>query len=155
MGVEKMSEEWLTISEASKRVGVSYQAIYKRLNTNLKPYVKKVKGKVLLNSKGLEEFYSTKVQKINSTVQSGVELKEVVDILSDQVEILRNELNQKDEQIKTLHDLLNQSLKNQSQSNFVLAQEQQAKKMIESEEENSKSKQKEIIQPWYKKIFKK
>ena len=73
-------------------------------------------------------------------------LQEIIDALNDHIKSLKKELDEKDEQIKHLHDLLNQSLKNQSQSNFVLAQQNQS---LIQEENNYK------ILPWYRKIFQK
>ena len=74
-------------------------------------------------------------------------LSEIIDVLNDHIKSLKKEIDEKDEQIKTLHDLLNQSLKNQSQSNFVLAQQTQ-QAMMESENRFKKV-------PWYKRIFQK
>jgi len=140
-----MEKQWLSITEVAKEMNVSYQAVYKRLNTNFKPYVKKVKGRLMLSAEILEEYKVVGVKKNVNPVQYKVENQEIIDALNDHIKSLKKEVNEKDEQIKTLHNLLNQSLKNQSQTNFVLAQQNQ-QEIIESENEFK-------LIPWYKKIF--
>jgi predicted DNA-binding protein YlxM (UPF0122 family) len=139
-----MEKQWLSITEVAKEMNVSYQAVYKRLNTNFKPYVKKVKGRLMLSAEILDEYKVIEVKENIKPVQYKVETQEIIDTLNDHIKSLKKELDEKDEQIKTLHDLLNQSLKNQSQSNFVLAQQNQ---VLVKEESDYKS------VPWYKKIF--
>lgn len=141
-----MQKQWLSITEVAKEMNVSYQAVYKRLNTNFKPYVKKVKGRLMLSAEILDEQKVIEVKGNVNQVQYKVETKEIIDTLNDHIKSLKKELDEKDEQIKTLHDLLNQSLKNQSQSNFVLAQQNH---VLVKEESDYKS------VPWYKKIFQK
>ena len=136
-----MEKQWLSITEVAKEMNVTYQAVYKRLNTTFKPYVKKVKGRLMLNAEILYEYGVVEVNENVNQVQYKVETQEIINTLNDYIKSLKKEIDEKDEQIKTLHDLLNQSLKNQSQSNFVLAQQNQ-QAMIESE-----------IEPWYKRIF--
>jgi len=141
-----MEKQWLSITEVAKEMNVSYQAVYKRLNTNFKPYVKKVKGRLMLSAEILDEYRVLEVKENVNQVQYKVETQEIIDALNDHIKSLKKELDEKDEQIKHLHDLLNQSLKNQSQSNFVLAQQNQS---LIQEENNYK------ILPWYRKIFQK
>jgi predicted DNA-binding protein YlxM (UPF0122 family) len=140
-----MEKQWLSITEVAKEMNVSYQAVYKRLNTNFKPYVKKVKGRLMLSAEILDEYKVIEVKENVNQVQYKVENQEIIDALNDHIKSLKKEVNEKDEQIKTLHNLLNQSLKNQSQSNFVLAQKNQ-QAITESENREQST-------PWYKKIF--
>lgn len=140
-----MDNQWLSITEVAKEMNVSYQAVYKRLNTNFKPYVKKVKGKLMLNAEILDEYKVIKVEKKVNQVQYKVENQEVIDVLNDHIKSLKKELDEKDIQIKNLHELLDKSLKNQSQSNFVLAQHQQ-QTLIGSEAEAK-------TLSWFKRIF--
>lgn len=140
-----MEKQWLSITEVAKEMNVTYQAVYKRLNTTFKPYVKKVKGRLMLSAEILDEYRVIEVKENINHVQYKVETQEIIDALNDHIISLKKELEGKEEQIKELHDLLNQSLKNQSQSNFVLAQQNQ-QAMIEL-----KSDLKQI--PWYKRIF--
>lgn len=142
-----MEKQWLSITEVAKEMNVTYQAVYKRLNTTFKPYVKKVKGRLMLSAEILDEYKVLEVEESVNQVQYKVETQEIIDVLNDHIKSLKKEIDEKDEQIKTLHDLLNQSLKNQSQSNFVLAQQTQ-QAMMESENRFKKV-------PWYKRIFQK
>lgn len=54
-----MKNEYLTISEYSKIMGVSYQATYKKLNGTLKPYVEVVNGRKVLKKSILDEPFLT------------------------------------------------------------------------------------------------
>ena len=54
-----MENEYLTISEYSKIMGVSYQATYKKLNGTLKPYVEVVNGRKVLKKSILDEPFLT------------------------------------------------------------------------------------------------
>lgn len=49
-----MEKEYLSIREYAEICGVSYNAIYKRLNKNLQPYVEEVKGHKMLKIEVLE-----------------------------------------------------------------------------------------------------
>lgn len=140
-----MEKQWLSITEVAKEMNVSYQAVYKRLNTNFKPYVKKVKGRLMLNAEILDEYGVVEVEENINQVQYKVETQKIIDTLNDHIKSLKKEVEEKDEQIRTLHNLLNQSLQNQSQSNFILAQQNQ-QAIIESD-----SCLKQI--PWYRRIF--
>ena len=51
-----MEKQWLSITEVAKEMNVTYQAVYKRLNTNFKPYVKKVKGRLMLSAEILDGY---------------------------------------------------------------------------------------------------
>lgn len=42
--VEHMKEEYISISEFAKRAGISRQAVYKRLSTDLQPFVNQLTG---------------------------------------------------------------------------------------------------------------
>ena len=50
-----MDKDYLTIREYADLKGVSYHAIYKKLNTTLLPYVKEVKGHKVLKIEVLED----------------------------------------------------------------------------------------------------
>lgn len=136
-----MQKEWLTIAEAAEEAGCSKQAIYKRLNSTLKPFVKRVERRIYLNAKALDEINiidfnqpSTKFQPIDSTV-------ETLKTLNKTIELLEKQLEKKDKQIQDLNDRLDQALKNASQSNFIAAQEKQ--KALEDPEKKS----------WIKRLF--
>lgn len=107
-----MKKEYLTIKEVADRVGVSYQAVYKRLNSTLKDYVEEVDGRKVLRSEVLNEYFSTKKSTVKSTLNSTVEgdfkpsssdeeeIKRINKRNEDIIDDLRAQLKDKDEQIK-------------------------------------------------------
>ena len=60
-----MENEYLTISEYSKIMGVSYQATYKKLNGTLKPYVEVVNGRKVLKKSILNDAFLTPTSTLN------------------------------------------------------------------------------------------
>ena len=63
-----MKNEYLTISEYSKIMGVSYQATYKKLNGTLKPYVEVVNGRKVLKKSILDDAFLTPTSTLNLNV---------------------------------------------------------------------------------------
>ncbi len=57
-----MAEKYLSIKDFAAAAGVSQQAVYKRLDKSLKPFVKVVDGKKKLSEDGLKVY-------LNSTIQ--------------------------------------------------------------------------------------
>jgi len=99
-----MSEhEYLSTQEFADRVGLTYQAIYKRLDTNLKSYVKEVQGKKVLNIQALEQFnmpIPEEFQKKEELAPSPTEsLDLLIGMLNSQLETLNSQLEMKDKQI--------------------------------------------------------
>lgn len=105
-----MNEEYISIKEFAELAGVSVQAVYKRLNNQLNPYIKLVENRKMLKKSALYEVYGIKVEQpiqpnhsTNSTEYSTkVESVETVKLLQKTVEILENELKIKNQQIETL-----------------------------------------------------
>ena len=48
--------EYMTVKEFALKANVSVQAIYQRLDRDLKPYLKMFKGKKYISSEGLQFF---------------------------------------------------------------------------------------------------
>ena len=91
-----MNKDFLTIKEFAEAVGVSQQAIYKQLNNKLKPYLKVVDNKKMLDKSALELF----------------ETKEDTTKVEQQlINMLQTELNKKNEQIEKLQQALDQAQK--------------------------------------------
>ena len=86
-----MNNEYLSIKDFAAAVGVSQQAIYKQLNNKLKPYLKVVENKKMLEKSALELF--KKEEKVNEVEQQLINM-------------LQTELNKKNEQIEALQQLL-------------------------------------------------
>lgn len=103
----------MTVSELARAAGVTPQAVYKRLSTDLKPFVKVVDGKKRLFSKALELFTVNRSTTVDNPVDNP--FKDVVDVLRAQMELLQHQLDVKDQQLKAqaeqieqLHTLLSQ-----------------------------------------------
>lgn len=114
--------EYITISKFAEKAGVTPQAIYKRLTTDLAPYLKVENGVKLLNEDGLELY--TEKQLVKQSVQEKL-LQEEVERLKAELEskqLLINELyRQKDELNEKMLDILD---KQTSQFQQLLAFQQ-------------------------------
>lgn len=107
-----MKKEYLTIREVANKAGVSYQAIYKRLNSTLKDYVVEVEGRKVLKPEALAVVLSTPHSTVKpsetSTVKGGSnpssleenEMKRINKRNEDIIDDLRAQIKDKDEQIK-------------------------------------------------------
>lgn len=127
-----MVKEWLTISEAAAETGITPQAIYKRLKTTLNPYYKEQDGRKLLHRDAIDIIKSgtaePQAQKVEAVfnmemlhlLRQDIEtIKEQLTQKDRQINLLMDELTAKNEQIKALNDGLNKALTNASQSNYL------------------------------------
>lgn len=107
-----MQDEYISVKEFAKRAGVSVQSLYKRLNglnNPLNQYIKLVDNQKMLNISALEEVYGIEVeqpiQPNHSTYSTSAQENEtVIDILLKQSEMLKKELEMKNEQIIFLQE---------------------------------------------------
>lgn len=105
-----VESEYLTVKEFAERAGVSVQSVYQRLNKSLKPYFKVIKGVKYIEIKALMEVYGLKVEQGFKGDFKGSE--ESKNNTSEQViDLLREELKKKDEQIAKLMQLVDQEQK--------------------------------------------
>ena len=106
------SGEYLTISEFAERVGTSTQAIYQRMATNLKPYVKLIKGKKHLHAKALSLFIDQGVDNSdnNESAETNKPFNDVLVAMRGMIDTLTAQLAAKDAQLaerdKNITDLL-------------------------------------------------
>lgn len=107
-GVDQMkSEQYITVSEFSKRANVTRQYVYQQLDKKLKEFVKVVDNKKMLNIKALELFNQGEDCKVVEQ-QFSQQLNNQVDSLNRQIESLLDQLKAKDEQIKDLSTMVKQ-----------------------------------------------
>lgn len=112
-----MEEEYISISEFAKRAGVSPQAIYKRLSTDLSTEFKLVDNRKMLKTSALERFglnqVDNQVEKVVNQVESPNEtivmLQKTISLLETQAETLQQQLSLKDKQIEELNERLKES----------------------------------------------
>lgn len=153
-----MNDEYISIKEFAELAGISVQAVYKRLNNQLNPYVKLVENRKMLKKSALYEVYGIEVeqpiQPKYSTKHSTNSTKvETVKLLQKTVDLLENELKIKNQQIETLQkensELSRQLLELSGKvgnSLQTITQTQLADKMIEGRKIESKADLKESTQ---------
>lgn len=122
-----MKDEYLSIAEFAKRAGVTRQAVYKKLTTELSDYVNEVDGKKVVNSKALRLFG---VEPVDSELTHTFTdlatyfdkqldaFSHLVDVLEDDLAANRRELEIKNKQIEDLS-------RRADQSQVLLSQQQQ------------------------------
>jgi Rad3-related DNA helicase len=97
-----MKKEFLSIKEFAELAGKKQQTIYKQLNNRLNPYVQLVENQKMLKYEALEEIYGITVEqpiqpKLNNSFNS------LEQTLQSTVELLKELLAVKDNQIEELH----------------------------------------------------
>lgn len=101
-----MNEEYISIAEFAEKAGVSVQAVYKRLDKDIQPWLKELNGKKVLNIKALEVF---KGEKTSTEVESTEALMRMVSMLEKELEIKNEQIREQSRQISELHDRLKES----------------------------------------------
>ncbi len=116
-----MEEEYISISEFAKRAGVSPQAIYKRLSTDLSTELKVVDNRKMLKASALEKFglnqvdnqFNNQVETVETPKEEKNEtimmLQKTISLLETQAETLQQQLSLKDKQIEELNERLKES----------------------------------------------
>lgn len=120
--------EYVTIKEFSEQVGVSVQAVYQRLNKDLKPFVKVVDGKKMLSIKA-KDLYSIKKDK-----------SELLNTLNATLNVLTEQLKEKDKQISELNKRLSEAME-LNRNNQILISKQQNLQLREPETINQETNQ--------------
>lgn len=141
-------ENYISVSEFAKRAGVSVQAIYKRLNGSLKPFLNDVEGEKRLNIKGLELFNSTLHSTVDSTVETQFDT-EILRILEKTINNLEHQLSEKDDQIRQMQKTIDNLQKALDQSQQLQALEQKKTLQIVADTEKEEQK-KGWSWPWKK-----
>jgi len=114
-------KEYLTIKEFSEVTGISTQAVYKRLQTDLQPFCKLIDNKKMLSFNALQLFNILDFQPVGNqsiselpTEQPLVDnqdivetLNKTIDLLTVQLQIKDEQLATKDKQIDNLHNTIN------------------------------------------------
>ncbi|MFA6718287.1 MAG: hypothetical protein WCS15_04325 [Prevotella sp.] len=167
--------DYLSISDFAARAGVTKQAIYKRVDKDLQPFVQLVDGKKAIYTSALQLFQSTES---TPTVDQHPENKlnelnrPLIELYQQQIEMLNNQLVETVELLKSAQEE-NRKLTDQlialsgdfsglaQQSNMLVAQAHdlhwqaqiQAGKLVESSEQPEP----QVEQPkrsWLSKLFK-
>ena len=97
-----MKSEYISITEFSKRAGISRQKIYRKLSTDLKKWTKTDNGKTVINSKALELFCDAESVTKSVCMDTQTDNSKMLDFLMKQLE-------EKDKQIEKLQESLDHS----------------------------------------------
>lgn len=104
-------QQYITVKEFAQRAGVSIQSVYQSLNKRLKPYLKIVDNRKMLNMKALEEIYGiSDIKEVEQSVEqeNKVDLNELINILKAQLEIKDKQIAEKDRQLAEMQKLVDQ-----------------------------------------------
>lgn len=129
------SEQYITVSEFSKRANVTRQYVYQQLDKKLKEFVKIVDNKKMLNIKALELF--------NQEDSKQVVDQDLNQLLNKQIESLLEQLKAKDEQIRDLNTIVKQeqALHLATQQKLLLLEQKQ------EDQEQTKTDDQDLDQP--------
>lgn len=94
--------EYVPIKEFAQTVGVSTQAVYKRLNTDLKPYATVLNGEKRISTAAFKLFQKNKFA-TKLTTKLTTKVDEIGNQNNELIAILKKELEHKNEEIENLH----------------------------------------------------
>lgn len=118
-----MEDNYISIKEFAGLAGVSPQAVYQRLDKDLKEYVQILEGKKAIDIKALELFT---VQSVDQTVEN-----ELTIILRETLKVLSCQLTEKDKQIAELNERLKESNELNRNNQILIGRQQSQHKQIE------------------------
>lgn len=118
-----MEENYLSIKEFAGLAGVSTQAVYQRLDKDLKEYVEIIDGKKAIDIKALDLF---SVQPVEQPIDN-----ELTTILRETLKVLSGQLTEKDRQIAELNERLKESNELNRNNQILIGRQQDHPKQIE------------------------
>lgn len=149
-----MDKEFISIKDFAEKVGVSVQAIYKRINNKndkIQPYLNQFNGKFFVSIKAVDELFKTDNlnQDLNQVENPceipGIELNDknfskVIDTLTAQIIAYRKEIETKDKQIADLTELMKSNAQMLNQQQQLNLMDKQKILQLESAEDKKKRK---------------
>ena len=150
-----MENNLLTVKEFAEKAGVSTQAIYQRLDKDLRDYCKVIGKRKMLDIRGLELFQKQEPLQAEKQEDSKEVDKELIKTLQATLQTLTEQLAVKDRQIEALNERLAEALATTSQSHYLAAQAQQQitagqEAAVEAEVVTAESKRK---RSWFSRLF--
>ena len=99
----KPDTEYITVRQYSAAANISAQAVYQRLDKDLKPYVKIINGRKMLSAEVLKNLDAT-CQEVNQVVDKHLTSEENTETqhLQQEIQDLQQQLLDKEEQVKAL-----------------------------------------------------
>lgn len=134
-----MNNKYLTVKEFAARAGVSKQAVYNRINqvdSIIQPFVVKVKNRTMIDIAAIDKFKPSQVESTNQSRFNQVESPADDDNYTKMLDILQQQLEVKDKQIKDLNNRLAE-LSNIINSQQTLLDQQQKLNLIDKKEMSS------------------
>jgi predicted DNA-binding protein YlxM (UPF0122 family) len=132
-------KQYYTVQEIAQIVGISKQAIYKRMSTSLSPYSTVIDGKKHLHKDVLRVLIvNESTDDLNKTDNVDKNFTEIISSMNRMIDVLKVQLAAKDKQLEEVNAMLSQALKNQGMVHYT-----EAVKQIEAPKK-----------PWYKKFKK-
>jgi predicted DNA-binding protein YlxM (UPF0122 family) len=104
-------KDYLTVAELAKECNLSRQAVYVKLDKELKPFLKIIDNKKMVSSKALKILNVNSVNEIDKNIDETIDKKneQFKMILTNTIDILTEQLLVKDRQIEQLNCQIQQS----------------------------------------------
>lgn len=118
--------DFVPVKEFARRAGVSAQAIYQRIDKDLKKYCKEVDGKKMLDTSALQLFSLKANEK---EVDNGL-----IKTLQDTLTVLSSQLESKDRQITELNKRLAEANELNKNNQILIGRQQQIETTGEPEQ---------------------
>lgn len=162
-----MSKKYISIKEFATNVGISVQAVYKRIknsNDKIQPYLNRVNGKVYIDISAVDELYKgerlnlelNQVEGTNNLLKEDEQknFSQVISILNQQIIAYRKELEVKDKQLEVKDKQIADLTEIVKQHSKALDQQQQLNlidknKLLQLESAEAKNEKKGFN--WFKK----
>lgn len=159
-----MSDRYLSIKDFATAAGVSVQSVYKRLNqvdNSLNQYSTQVDGKKMLNIQALQDIYGIEVeqpveQPLNLNIKPDLTGEnDIYKALLQQLDILQEQLQVKDQQISDLNSRLQDSLNLLDQQQKLTAVAEQKILQLEQRDQDPEAPEPENppVKSWWRRIF--
>lgn len=130
-------KEYLTVKEFAKEVNISVQAVYQRLNKDLKEFLKEIDGKKKIDPIAIEILnFKEDVKQIDQDLNNSLTsaLNDSLRLLEKQLEEKDNQIKEKDKQISNLDKRLEESQKLNANQQELLRREQEKILLLENSE---------------------
>jgi len=113
-------DKYISIKEFARQIGVSSQAVYQRLDKDLKPFLK------VINNKKKLDIQAFKLLNLENTEQPEIKEndKQLTSSLQETLKILSRQLEAKDQQIADLNERLKEAQELNKNSQILLGNEQ-------------------------------
>lgn len=179
--IEKSGKLFLTVREFAQRAGVSNQAIYKQTKSQLSTYVSTIDNQKYIDSKALSDVFGIDIdnlvdnqvdnQKINteSTAAAADQQQNQPDVSKELLEMLKEEIKKKDQQIEKLQESLDKAYTQISEmaqkAQYITAADKTEKIMMQQTDDkiidpaadnnNDVDEKKELKKSFWQRLFRK